>query len=118
MSARPENGDLRYFVEYLDYAKGVAIMRAAGADPEKDGLWDYCDQSEITVRKEFSAKWRAVEWAKRNRKLDVFNMPRIVEETYEYRPEDWQHVAATCWEQTGYWETDGRTEIDPTEYPR
>lgn len=116
--AAAEIGDCRYFVEYLDYAQGVAEMKKAGADPEKDGLWDYCSQDEISVRKPFPAKWRAVEWAKRHKKEDVFHMPRIVEETYQERPADAQHFAVKGWEQTGYWETNGSTEIDPTEYPR
>lgn len=114
-----EIGDLRYIVEYLDYAQGVALMKAAGGDPEKDGLWDFCDQDEITVRKEFPAKWRAVAWAKRHKKLDVFNMPRIVEQTLTAHPGDALHFAVKpTWDQTGYWETNGSTEIDPAEYPR
>jgi hypothetical protein len=112
-------GDLRYSVEYLDYAQGVALMKAAGADPEKDGMWDCCDQDEITVCKRFPSKWRAVAWAKKNKKLDVFNMPRIVEETYCYMAgDDIHNPSKPRWTQTGYWEADGRTEIDPTEYPR
>lgn len=106
-----EIGDFRYFVEYLDFAKGVAIMKAAGANIDNDAMWDYCDQGEITVRKEFPAKWRAVEWAKRHKKMDVFHMPRIVEETYVNHPEDARHLSARGWEQTGYWETNGSTEI-------
>jgi hypothetical protein len=108
----PEIGDFRYFVEYLDYAKGVALMKAAGADPDNDTIWDYCDQHEISVRKEFPAKWRAVEWARRNKKLDVFHMPRIVEETYTEQPEDYRHHSVRGWEQTGYWEANGSTEIE------
>jgi len=107
----PSIGDWRYFVEYLDYAAGVKIMKAAGGDPDKDGLWDFCDQDDISVRKEFPTKSKAVAWAQRNRKLDVFNMPRIVEETYTERPEDHRHHSVRGWEQTGYWETDGQTEI-------
>lgn len=107
----PQIGDWRYFVEYLDYAKGVAAMKAAGANPDNDTIWDYCDQDEITVRKEFPTKSKAVAWAQRNRKLDVFNMPRIEEETYTERPEDNEHHAVKSWKQTGYWEVDGQTEI-------
>lgn len=105
-------GELRYFVEYLDFAKGVAAIKAGGGDVENDTMWDFCDQGEITVRKEFTGKWRAVEWARRNKKLDVFHMPRIVEETYTHRPEDYRHVSVRGWEQTGYWEADGRTPIE------
>lgn len=109
---KPELGDWRFFVEYLDYAKGVALMRAEGGDPDNDTMWDYCDQYDITTRKQFPAKWRAVEWAKRNKKLDVFHMPRIVEETYGYKPGDDLHEPSRpSWEQTGYWEMDGRTQI-------
>jgi hypothetical protein len=108
----PDIGDIRYFVEYLDYAKGAAEMRAAGADPDYDGMWDYCDQDELQTRKKFPSKWRAVEWARRHKKIDVFHMPRIVEETYRDFPEDDQHIAARCWVETGYWEMDGRTEIE------
>ena len=104
-----EIGELRYLVEYLDYAQAVAIMKAKGADHDKDGIWDFCDQGEITVRKEFPSKWRAVEWARRHKKEDVFHMPRIVEQTYTVRPED---DFFRGWEQTGYWEMDGRTEIE------
>jgi hypothetical protein len=109
---RPEPGDLRFFVEYLDHAQGVAAIQAGGGDVDNDTMWDYCDQGEITVRREFVSKWRAVAWAKRNRKLDVFHMPRIVEETYQERDADRKHVGVKGWEQTGYWETDGRTEIE------
>jgi len=116
--ATPEIGDIRYFVEYLDHAQGVAAMKKAGADPERETMWDYCSQDEITARKEFPAKWRAVEWAKRHKKDDVFHMPRIVEETYQARAADDLHNPVTGWEQTGYWETNGSTEIDPAEYPR
>lgn len=112
----PEIEDCRYFVEYLDYAQGVAEMKKAGADPETDTIWDYCSQDEILVRKKFPAKWRAVEWAKRNKKRDVFNMPRIVEETYREHPSDAQHSAVKGWEQTGYWETNGSTEIEEGAY--
>src|SRR6266404_4575776 len=89
----PEIGDCRYFVEYLDYAQAVAEMKKAGADPEMDTIWDYCSQDEISVRKEFHAKWRAVEWAKRHKKDDVFHMPRIVEETYQEHDADAAHFA-------------------------
>lgn len=108
---KPELGDTRYFVEYLDYAQGVALMKAAGADPDNDTLWDYCDQGEITVRKEFPHKPAAVAWAQRSKKKDVFHMPRIEEETYQERPADEKHFAVRAWEQTGYWEVDGQTEI-------
>jgi hypothetical protein len=109
---RPEIGDIRYYVEYLDHAKGAALMKAAGADPDNDTMWDYCDQGEISVRRPFVSKWRAVEWAKRHKKLDVFHMPRIVEETYQERAADAEHFAAKGWEQTGYWEANGSTEIE------
>lgn len=112
MSA-PELGDFRYHVEFLDHAQGVAIMRAKGADPDNDTMWDYCDQGEIMARSiQFPSKWRAVQWARRNKKRDVFHMPRIVEETYQERPADWQHVAVRGWDQTGYWEMNGSTEIE------
>lgn len=112
--SKPEIGDWRYFVEYLDYAKGAAIMRKEGGDPEKDGLWDFVEQDEITERKPFPTKSRAVAWAQKNKKLDVFNMPRIVEETYQQA--HWDDTGEPIpgqryWEQTGYWETDGQTEI-------
>lgn len=107
-----EIGDFRYFVEYLDHAKGVAEMKAAGADPDRDTMWDYCDQGEIQTRKEFPSKWRAVEWARRHKKMDVFHMPRIVEETYHYTAgDDLHHPSPPHWDQTGYWEMNGSTEI-------
>lgn len=107
----PEIGDWRYFVEYLDHAKGVAAMKEYGAHPDTDTMWDFCSQDEITVRKDFPTKSRAVAWAQKNKKLDVFNMPRVVEETFTERPRDDEHFAVKAWEQTGYWETDGQTEI-------
>lgn len=107
----PEIGDWRYFVEYLDFAQGIAEVKKAGGDLEKDSFWDFCDQDEITVRKQFPTKSKAVAWAQKNKKLDVFNMPRIVEETFTERPGDARHHPVRSWEQTGYWETDGQTEI-------
>ena len=109
--AKPEIGDWRYFVEYLDHAAGIKAIRDGGGDVDNDTMWDFCDQGEITVRKLFPTKSKAVSWAQRNRKLDVFNMPRIVEETFTERPEDFRHISVRGWEQSGYWETDGQTEI-------
>jgi len=105
-------GDWRYFVEYLDHAQGIAAIKAGGGDTEYDTMWDFCDQGEITVRKEFPTKSKAVAWAQRNKKLDVFEMPRIIEETYTEQPEDYRHHSVRGWEQTGYWEADGQTEIE------
>jgi hypothetical protein len=105
-------GDWRYFVEYLDHAQGLAAIKAGGGDPENDTMWDYCDQGEITVCKEFPTKSKAVAWAQRNKKLDVFNMPRVEERTLIEAPEDDLHFAVKSWERTGYWETDGQTEIE------
>ncbi len=109
--SKPQIGDWRYFVEYVDYAKARALMVADGADPDYDTIWDYCSQEEITVCKSFPTKSKAVAWAQRNKKLDVFHMPRIREETFSERPEDDVHHAVKSWEQTGYWEVDGQTEI-------
>lgn len=111
----PEIGDWRYFVEYLDHAQGVAAIKAGGGDPDNDTMWDYCSQDEITVCKDFPTKSRAVAWAQKNKKLDVFNMPRIVEQTYtQAHWDDTGEPGQRYWEQTGYWETDGQTEIDAT----
>jgi len=107
----PAIGDWRYFVEYLDLAKGMTAIMKGGGDVNSDTMWDYCDQGEITVRRDFPTKSKAIAWAQRNRKLDVFNMPRIVEETLQERPADSRHYAVQSWEQTGYWEVDG-TEIE------
>ena len=38
-------------------------------------------------------------------------MPRIEEQTYQERIGDDEHYSVKSWEQTGYWETDGQTEI-------
>lgn len=111
MPPAPALGDWRYFVEYLDHAAGIKAIKDGGGDVEHATMWDYCDQGEITVRKPFPTKSKAVAWAQRNKRLDVFCMPRIVEETFTNRPEDWRHVSVRGWEQTGYWETDGQTEI-------
>jgi hypothetical protein len=104
-------GEWRYFVEYLDNAKGIAAIKSGGGNPEMDTMWDFCDQGEITVRRPFPTKSKAVAWAQRNKKLDVFHMPRIVEETFTEHPSDSLHSRVQCWEQTGYWEMDGQTEI-------
>jgi hypothetical protein len=108
---QPEVGDWRYFVEYLDHAQGVTAIKKGGGDPDNDTMWDFCDQGEIAVRKVFLTKSRAIAWAQRNRKLDVFNMPRIEEQTYEERAGDDEHLPVKGWVQTGYWECDGQTEI-------
>jgi hypothetical protein len=107
----PEIGDWRYFVEYLDLAQGVAFMKKGGGDPDNDTMWDFCTQEEITVHKEFPTKSKAVAWAQRNKKLDVFNMPRIEEQTFIERRADETYSAVKSWERSGYWETDGQTEI-------
>ena len=93
----------------------VAVLRHA----TKLVYVHFCNQDEITTHKAFPAKWRAVQWARRHRKLDAFNMPRIVEQTYRQIAGDSLHYPSPPgWVQTGYWETDGVTEIDPMEYPR
>jgi hypothetical protein len=109
-------GDWRYFVEYLDLAKGVAAMMDRGGDPDVDTMWDFCEQGEITVRRRFLTKLKAVNWARRNKKLDVFSMPRIVEETFvDRQPNNDRFFPVQCWERTGYWEADGKTEIEVAE---
>jgi hypothetical protein len=110
--SKPQLGDWRYLVEYLDQASGVACITAGGGDPDQDTMWDFCDQEEITLRKEFPTKSKAVAWAQRNKKLDVFCMPRIEEQTFTARPADELHLAGRAsWQRSGYWETDGQTEI-------
>jgi hypothetical protein len=105
----------RYHVEYLDWAKGEKLMNARKEnDDENPGLWDYVDQNEITVLKPFPTKDAALAWAQANCKLDVFNMPRVREQTLTLRTTDDRGRTVRpwlSWEQTGYWETDG-TEID------
>jgi hypothetical protein len=111
---RPEIGDTRYFVEYVAHAQGVALMKAAGADPDNDTMWDYCSPEDITARSlYFPAKWRAVQWARSYKKLDVFHMPRIVEQTYQFEGGDeLRHPSNPAWTRTGYWEMNGSTEIE------
>jgi hypothetical protein len=111
MTQVPQVGDWRYFAEYLDVAKGIAAIKSGGGDPDMDTMWDYCDQDEIMVHRPFPTKSKAVAWAQRNKKLDVFHMPRIVEETFTEHSADSLHSRVLCWEQTGYWEMDGQTEI-------
>lgn len=95
MSA-PEIGDIRYYAEYIDHAQGVEIMKASGGNPEHDSILDYCNQEDITVRSVyFPSKWKAVRWAKQNKAKDAFNMPRIVEQTYQERPADSIHNAGS-----------------------
>lgn len=104
----------RYHVEYLDWAKGHAIMvegcKKDGDDPEYATLWDYCDQGEITVHKSCPSKEAAFAWARENAKLDVFQMPRICEQTLTVHNTDDRGRLVTpmlVWDMTGCWEVDG-----------
>lgn len=106
-ASRPQVGDTRYFAEYLDYAAGKKHMIDGGGDPDYDTMWDYCQQEDITVRKPFPSKEAAVAWAQKNRELDVFNTPRVQEDTFVEIPGDELHLSVSRWEQTGYWEVDG-----------
>jgi hypothetical protein len=99
----------RYYVEYLDWAKGHALMvegcKKHGDDPEHATLWDYCDQSEITVLRPFPSKEAALAWTRQNAKLDVFNMPRVREQTLTlYDTDDRSRpISPTLvWDPTGY----------------
>lgn len=115
MAKRKQEADpKRYHVEYLDWDKGRAMMaegcKKSGDDPERASLWDYCDQGEITVCHACPTKEAAFAWAKENAKLDVFNMPRICEQTQVVRrTDDRGRPVRACivWERTGYWEVDG-----------
>lgn len=118
MAKKKESDPTRYHVEYLDWAKGRALMvegcKKDGDDPERATLWDYCDQGEITVCHPCASKEAAFAWARENAKLDVFNMPRIREQTLTLHSTDdrGRTVQPTLvWDTTGYWETDGN-EID------
>lgn len=106
-----EQPKTRYHVEYLDWAKGEKLMNARKEKGDDNpGLWDYVDQGEITVHKPFQTKDAAFVWAQANCKLDVFNMPRIREQTLTLRTtDDRGRLVAPwlSWEQTGYWEVDG-----------
>lgn len=108
----------RYHVEYLDWAKGHAMMvdgcKKNGDDPERATLWDYCDQDQITMHQPCASKEVAFAWAKANTKLDVFNMPRVREQTLTlHNTDDRGRIVQPIlvWDTTGYWETDG-DEID------
>jgi hypothetical protein len=100
----------RYQVEYLDWAKGERLMNKRKGDDDNPGLWDYVDQGEITVYKPFASKDAARTWAQKNTNLDVFNMPRIREETLTlHNTDDRGRLVAPwlSWDRTGYWEVDG-----------
>lgn len=104
----------RYHVEYLDWAKGKAMMvegcKKSGDDPEYATLWDYCDQSDIIVHHACPTRETAFAWARENAKLDVFNMPRVREQTLTVHDTDdlGRRVAPVLvWDTTGYWEDDG-----------
>ena len=109
--AKQDENKTRYHVEYLDWAKGEKLMNTRKEkDDENPGLWDYVDQGEITVHKPFPTKGAAMLWAQANAKLDVFNMPRIREQTLTLRTtDDRGRIVAPwlSWDQTGYWEVDG-----------
>ena len=100
----------RYHVEYLDWAKGEKLMNARKGDDANCGLWDYVDQDEITKHRPFPTKEAAFTWAQKNAELDVFNMPRIREQTLTlHNTDDRGRIVAPClsWDRTGYWEVDG-----------
>ena len=115
MAKKREPEPKRYHVEYLDWAQGEKLMNERKeADDTNPGLWDYVDQGEITVHKPLPSKDEAFAWAKANAKLDVFNMPRVREQTLVVHNTDdrGRRVASVLvWETTGYWEDDGE-EID------
>ena len=110
MAKRPELEPKRYHVEYLDWEAGKKLAAERGSDAEQESLWDSVDQDEITVYKLFPSKDEAAKWAQDNRKLDVFNMPRIREQTLTLHNTDdrGRRVAPVLvWDKTGYWEVDG-----------
>lgn len=113
MRKRPKEAK-RYHVEYLDWAKGKAMIEdgcaKTGDDPEYASLWDYCDQGEIIVHHRCPTKEAAFAWASKNAKLDVFEMPRVQEQTLVVHDTDdrGRRVAPKLvWETTGLWEYDG-----------
>lgn len=113
--AKQEEPKVHYHVEYLDWRKGKRLMNERKGDDECAGLWDYVEQFEITVHRPFGSKEKAFEWAKKNKKLDVFNMPRIREQTLTLHNTDDRGRLVTpwlSWDQTGYWEVDGSELID------
>lgn len=110
MAKTQEQPKVRYHVEYLDWAKGEALMNTRKGDDSGAGLWDYVDQAEITAHHACPTKDAAFTWAKENAKLDVFNMPRIREQTLSMHNTDDRGRIVTpwlSWDQTGYWEVDG-----------
>lgn len=110
MAKKKDETKVRYHVEYLDWAKGEKLMNARKGDDENAGLWDYVDQGEITAHHALPTKDAAFAWAKENAKLDVFNMPRIREQTLTlHNIDDRGQIVAPrlSWDQTGYWEIDG-----------
>lgn len=96
----------RYFATYLSWEIAKKMIRAAGQDPDYASIWDHCDQSDIEVGRKFTTKDAALAWAKANAALDIFNMPRIVEETYAPATDDRGRPAGFAWERTGFWEID------------
>ncbi|MBV6487614.1 MAG: hypothetical protein GHHEDOFH_01561 [Pseudorhodoplanes sp.] len=115
MAKKPDEPKVRYHVEYLDWAKGKKLAAERGHDAETDGLWEFVDQGEITVCRPFGTKTAAVAWALQNAKLDVFNMPRVREQTLTmHTTDDRGRVVQPwlSWDTTGYWEADGVEEIE------
>lgn len=114
MTKQHDEAKTRYHVEYLDWAKGEKLMNARKGDDANCGLWDYVDQGEITAYERCDTKAAAMAWAQKNAKLDVFNMPRIREQTLTlHNTDDRGRIVAPrlSWDQTGYWEVDG-TELN------
>ena len=101
----------RYHVEYLDWVKGERLMNERKqSDDANPGLWDYVDQDEIIALRACPSKDAAFAWAKDNAKLDVFNMPRVREQTLTvHRTDDRGRLVAPVlvWDTTGLWEDDG-----------
>jgi len=109
-----EVGSTKYVTKYLDYEAGVRLMKEAGADPDKDTMWDYCAPRDIEVQRSFPTRDEALEWAAEVSKLDVFNTPKISEmKLAEVYDED-RRRRLPRWQETECWQVEGAdlVEID------
>lgn len=107
MTRNVKLGTKLYAASYLSWDKAKERIVAAGEDPDVASIWDYCEESDIEVYRQFPSRLLALKWAKENSENDIFSMPRVSEFTYQRVEDDLGDPAGCDWERTGYWEMDG-----------
>jgi len=104
----PKIGDKEFIVSWIDESAAIALAKKRGADPDKDGLWDTVEMCECEAYRTFPSKGLAIAFAKRNRKLDMYEMPRV--EQIEYR-RMFDDLGEDCgysdWDRVTGWDIDG-----------